>query len=106
MLLVSFWLSDDRSVAGMNEAAELWLKELGGGKRYPLPIEVFAVAAKLRALDHTDGFIPRLRVRRRAGHWALLRASITKPTTSDAALERLAKTIESVQPSAGCSMMP
>ncbi len=75
MLLVSFWLSDDRSVAGMNEAAELWLKELGGGKRYPLPIEVFAVAAKLRALDDTDGFIPRLRVRRRAGRWALLRAA-------------------------------
>ncbi len=90
----------------MNEAAELWLEELGGGKRYPLPIEVFAVAAKLRALDHTDGLIPRLRVCRRAGHWALLRASITKPKTSNGPLARLAKTIESVQPSAGYSMMP
>jgi hypothetical protein len=59
-----------------------------------------------RARPHTDGFIPRLRGRRRAGHWALLRASITKPTTSDAPLARLAKTIESVQPSAGYSMMP
>ncbi len=90
----------------MNEAAALWLKELGGGKRYPLPNEVFAVAAKLRALDHTQtgsshafGSADEQDTGRYYAGQSRSRRRVTLRL-------RLAKTIESVQPSAGYSMMP
>lgn len=69
-------LEPDGSVAGTNPVAERWLEELGGASpQTTLPIEIYAVAAKLRALDRSDASIPRLRVRTRAGRWAVLHAS-------------------------------
>lgn len=69
-------LARDASVVGMNVAAEQWLDELGrvSGSSH-LPIEVYAVAAKLREPAVTEATTPRLRVRTRVGRWALLHAS-------------------------------
>ena len=71
-------VASDGSVSATNEAAGGWLEELGGtasGSGGPLPIEVYAVAAKLRALDRSQPSLPRLRVRTRAGRFALVHAS-------------------------------
>jgi DNA-binding CsgD family transcriptional regulator len=69
-------LGEDGSPSAANAAAELWLDELGGGcGRDDVPLEVLAVAARLRGLDGSEERAPRLRVRTRAGRWAVLHAS-------------------------------
>jgi DNA-binding CsgD family transcriptional regulator len=66
----------DGSVAGMNDAAEPWLEELGGGPGgSELPLEVTLLATLLRRMDATEPALPRLRVRTSSGRWAVLHAS-------------------------------
>jgi DNA-binding CsgD family transcriptional regulator len=70
-------LSPELAITGWTPAAEPWLEELGyvGGEGAPLPTELLAVAARLRAGADDDSSIPRLRVRTRAGRWAILHAA-------------------------------
>jgi DNA-binding CsgD family transcriptional regulator len=69
-------LAPDGTVAGMNQAAGQWLEELGGrADGSDLPIEISALATKLRHLKAFEPALPRLRVRTRSGRWAALHAS-------------------------------
>jgi DNA-binding CsgD family transcriptional regulator len=64
------------AVAGMNQAAERWLEELGGqADGSDLPIEISALATRLRHLKDLEPALPRLRARTRSGRWAVLHAS-------------------------------
>lgn len=61
-------LAADGAVAGMNQAAERWLEELGGQPDgSELPIEISALATRLRHLKDLEPALPRLRVRTRSG---------------------------------------
>jgi DNA-binding CsgD family transcriptional regulator len=66
----------DGSLISTTAAGELWLAELGVG----VPIEVQALAASVSSADA----MPRLRVRTRAGRWAVLHASPLTTPESDA----------------------
>jgi DNA-binding CsgD family transcriptional regulator len=69
-------LAADGALAGTNPAAERWLEELGGRPDgSDLPIEIAALATRLRHLDSREAGLPRLRVRLRSGRWAALHAS-------------------------------
>jgi DNA-binding CsgD family transcriptional regulator len=69
-------LGADGGVTGMNDAAGRWLEDLGGrADGSDLPIEISALAIRLRHLPATEPAMPRLRVRTRSGRWALLHAS-------------------------------
>jgi len=69
-------LAADGAVAGMNQAAERWLEELGGhADGSDLPIEISALATKLRHLKALEPALPRLQVRTRSGRWGALHAS-------------------------------
>jgi DNA-binding CsgD family transcriptional regulator len=70
-------LSPELALTGWTPAAERWLEELGytGGRDDLLPTELLAVAARLRGRATPDSEVPRLRVRTRAGRWAVLHAS-------------------------------
>lgn len=69
-------LDEEGTLSATNPAAERWLEELGAGTgRDELPLEVLAIAARLHALDGAEDRSPRLRVRTRAGRWAVLHAS-------------------------------
>jgi len=69
-------LALDGSVVSANAASEQWVAELSEPSPGALlPIEVYAIAAQLRRLDSTDRPSPRLRVRTRAGRWAILHGS-------------------------------
>jgi DNA-binding CsgD family transcriptional regulator len=69
-------LAADGAIAGMNQAAEQWLEELGGrADGSDLPIEISALATRLRHLKDLEPALPRLRVRTRSGRWAVLHAS-------------------------------
>ena len=69
-------LGPDGAVAGMNDAAGRWLEDLGGrADGSDLPIEISALATRLRHLDASAPAMPRLRVRARTGRWAVLHAS-------------------------------
>ena len=64
------------ALAGMNQAAGRWLEELGGrADGSDLPVEIAALAIRLRHLDASEPVLPRLRVRTRSGRWAVLHAS-------------------------------
>jgi DNA-binding CsgD family transcriptional regulator len=66
----------DGGVAGMNESAGRWLEDLGGrADGSDLPIEISALATRLRHLDVCEPAMPRLRVRAKSGRWAVLHAS-------------------------------
>jgi DNA-binding CsgD family transcriptional regulator len=67
-------LAADGSVIGKNPGAGQWLEELGASETESIPIEVYALAARLRALD-APVTARQLRVRTRAGRWAILHAS-------------------------------
>jgi DNA-binding CsgD family transcriptional regulator len=68
-------LAPDGSMIGKNTAADQWLDELDArGGTGAIPIEVHALAARLRAIDPLAS-APQLRVRTRAGRWAILHAS-------------------------------
>jgi DNA-binding CsgD family transcriptional regulator len=70
-------VAPDGSLTSITEAGERWLEELGHPEpgRDGLPIEVHALAARLQRSDVTEAGLPRLRVRTRAGRWAVLHAS-------------------------------
>jgi DNA-binding CsgD family transcriptional regulator len=69
-------LAADGAVAGLNDAASEWLEDLGGhADGSNLPIEISALAVRLRHLPPADPAMPRLKVRTRSGRWAILHAS-------------------------------
>jgi len=68
-------LAPDGSVTSANLAAERWLDELRGPADSDLPIEIRALAARLRDGDDSDPRARQLRVRTRAGRWAVMHAS-------------------------------
>ncbi len=69
-------IDNDGALVGSTAAAERWLDELGhtASADLPLPAEVLVVVALLREAA-ADASVPRLRVRTRAGRWAILHAS-------------------------------
>lgn len=69
-------LAADGALAGMNQAAGSWLEALGGRTDgSDLPVEITALATRLRHLNASQpGLLP-LRVRLRPGGWATLHAS-------------------------------
>jgi hypothetical protein len=79
----------------MNQAAERWLEELGGQPDgSELPIEISALATRLRHLKDLEPALPRLRVRTRSGRWAVVHAS----WLSSGAENRIAVIIEEAAP--------
>lgn len=72
-------LDDRLAVESATAAAERWLAEIGGTE-HPrvgvLPNAVYALAARLRALDSNSSLTPRLRVRSASGRWLVLHASL------------------------------
>jgi DNA-binding CsgD family transcriptional regulator len=69
-------LGADGSPSATNAAGEGWLDELGADPdRNELPLELLAIAARLQGVEGTERRSPRLRVRTRAGRWAVLHAS-------------------------------
>ena len=76
----------DGSLLSMTEAGERWLEEFGHPKpeQSGVPIEVRALAARFRGPDASPDGLPRLRVRTRAGRWAVLHASRMATPETDA----------------------
>jgi DNA-binding CsgD family transcriptional regulator len=69
-------LHADGSLAGTNHAAAGWLEELGGrADGSDVPVEISAMATKLRHLSAAQPALPRVRARLRSGRWAVLHAS-------------------------------
>ena len=76
-------LEDDLSLAAITPAAEGWLAEVAKGDwpgALELPGAVYAVAARLRAVERGDGraspdLMPRIRLRSASGRWLVLHAS-------------------------------
>jgi DNA-binding CsgD family transcriptional regulator len=64
-------VAPDGSLLSTTDAGDRWLEELGDG-RHGLPVEVHALAARLVRGDAAGAGLPRLRVRTRAGRWAVL----------------------------------
>jgi len=90
-------LAADGSPISTNAAAQLWLDELNPSSvPDELPIEVLAVAGKLRRLGASPDGVPRLRVLTRAGRWATLHGSWLP---NDAAGANVAVIIERSRPS-------
>jgi DNA-binding CsgD family transcriptional regulator len=79
-------VAPDGSLLSTTEAGELWLEELAhpDRKRPGVPMEVQALAARVRRQDLTSDGLPRLRVRTRAGRWAVLHASRLATPATDA----------------------
>jgi DNA-binding CsgD family transcriptional regulator len=77
-------VTGDGAVVGMNDCAGRWLEKLGGssdGSR--LPVEISAVATRLRRLDSLTAPLPRLRVPLKSGRWAVLHASWLSSSSPD-----------------------
>ena len=74
-------LTDDFSMIGMTPAAEQWMASLGPeewSRQTELPQAVYAVAARVRALERTSegvSLVPRLRLQTASGKWFVLHAS-------------------------------
>jgi DNA-binding CsgD family transcriptional regulator len=81
-------IGEDGCRAAANAAAERWIDELGGDPDgNELPLELLAVAARLQGLGGKEERSPRLRVRTRAGRWAVLHASwLGEPPTRSVAV--------------------
>jgi DNA-binding CsgD family transcriptional regulator len=77
-------LADDGSMVSANLAAERWLDELRGPADSDLPIEIRALAARVRDGRRHHPRAQHLRVRTRAGHWAVLQASWMTGSDQDA----------------------
>jgi len=75
-------LDDALAVTASTAAADRWLAEVGGHERPDiglLPAAVYAVAARLRALEQTGSpdpeLLPRSRLRTRSGRWLIAHAA-------------------------------
>jgi DNA-binding CsgD family transcriptional regulator len=69
-------LNEHAELLSVNSAGNQWLEELGADpNQTELPLELLAVAARLRGSEGTTAHCPRLRVRTAAGRWAVLHAS-------------------------------
>jgi DNA-binding CsgD family transcriptional regulator len=70
-------LAPDGSLISTSAAGEHWLDELGhpDPNRFGVPAELQALAASLQRQDRAEAELPRLRMRTRAGRWAVLHAS-------------------------------
>lgn len=70
-------LDADTALVGSTPAGDRWLEEMGhtASAELPVPTEIYAVAALLRQAEATESLVPRLRMRTRAGRWAVLHAS-------------------------------
>jgi DNA-binding CsgD family transcriptional regulator len=75
-------LADDRSLVGTTPAAERWLAEIAeadGPSRRELPTAIYAVVARLQAIERDGDLVPnqmpRVRLRTRSGQWLVLHAS-------------------------------
>ena len=73
-------VGDDFTVIGTTPAADSWLEELGDWPRRDEALQaVRAVTARLWELENgggqAQGLMPRVRIRTRAGRWALLHAT-------------------------------
>lgn len=79
-------LSTELTITGWTPAAEQWLEELGyaAAAHGPPPTELLAVAAQLKGESDPNGQVPRLRVRTRAGRWAVLHATRLPTAAGDA----------------------
>lgn len=66
-------LGADGSMLSATEPGERWLEEIGSPD-YSLPLEFQVVAARLQRLEPSEESVPRLRVRTKAGRWAVLHA--------------------------------
>jgi DNA-binding CsgD family transcriptional regulator len=79
-------VAPDGSLLSTTEAGELWLEELThpDPSRADVPMEVQALAARVRHHERTPDELPRLRVRTRAGRWAVLHASRMATPETDA----------------------
>jgi DNA-binding CsgD family transcriptional regulator len=67
-------LAPDNSVIGRNPAASQWFEELNWQEAGEIPIEIHALAARLRRADVSTSLSP-LRVRTKSGRWIVLQAS-------------------------------
>src|SRR5262249_28294800 len=79
-------VAPDGSVLSTSTAGERWLEELGSPEpaRQGLPMEVHALAATLQHTGGSGPMLPRLRVRTRAGRWAVLHGSWLRAGDSEA----------------------
>jgi DNA-binding CsgD family transcriptional regulator len=96
-------LGDDLSMAAITPAAEGWLAEMAESdwrSSLELPDAVYAVAARLLALErggHTPpNLMPRIRLKTAAGRWLVLHASRLRAAESEA---RIAVIFEEARPS-------
>jgi DNA-binding CsgD family transcriptional regulator len=78
-------VAPDGSLASITEAGERWLEELGYSdpRSRGLPMEVQALVATVRRSSADAAGPSRLRVRTRAGRWAVLHASRLPTATAD-----------------------
>jgi DNA-binding CsgD family transcriptional regulator len=95
-------LADDLSVVATTPGAEALLDEVcDWSERLALPLAVYAVVTRLRALEHdaqqAASVIPYVRLRTRAGRWLALHASRLSPQESTG---QIAVIIEQAAPDA------
>jgi len=97
-------LGDDLSLAAITPAAEGWLAEIAQSDwptSLELPNAIYAVAARLLALERGDGqaspdLMPRMRLRTASGRWLVLHASRLRTAETE---KRIAVIFEEAQPS-------
>jgi DNA-binding CsgD family transcriptional regulator len=83
-------LSEELSIVALTAAAEYWLMELTEterGDRHALPFTVRSVISGLKAIECGligAGFMPKVRLRTRSGHWLVLYASRLRSPGSQA----------------------
>ena len=94
-------LAEDFSVVARTPLADRWLAEISIDSRFggELPPAVYAVAARLRALEHgvqsEPEFMPRLRLQTATGRWLTIHAS---SMTGSGALRQTAVFLEEARP--------
>jgi DNA-binding NarL/FixJ family response regulator len=97
-------LGDDLSLTAMTPAAEGWLAEVADSdwpSSSELPETVYAVAARLLALERGSSYVPpdlmaRVRLRTASGRWLVLHASRLRTSESEG---RIAVIFEEARPS-------
>jgi DNA-binding CsgD family transcriptional regulator len=91
-------LDDGLAVQSATAAADRWLAEISSGEQPrvgELPNVIYAVAARLRALDPASPLAPRARLRSASGRWLVVHASRLAGKNGD---EAVAIVIEPARP--------